>query len=678
MVLDVFRCSDLSQVQDADDTSHVPECSTEQSHDQESEHDDSTDHDNSGDSPQGPPTGMIELPRPDGLSTAAVVAILRQPPSSGDVLPRIPAGVKNNVYCVVDNSGNNERRRRGHNSIFDDDCGVWLSDKNRSTLFPYVCDEDGTLRRIFWIASKGAYCREVKVDGSRVYQPLSPQPVASSVITLRRYYVTLAANQSYKRRVTLLANASASLAVVEYFGEHVTGAPHGGNKNPQNVAPYVRTAAVTMDTVAEEIQKLPTQAAYNKLVQYMDPDLAPRDSAVVRNKKKRDAKQRRDDAGVQHCANFADEVQAVIGMAQCGPFVRTVEVTRHRVPNVIVYTDRQINDLKGFCFGGKEGSVLAFDKTYNLGSIYVTPSVYKNLALCRRRTNDNPLFMGPIFVHGHSDFAAYAYFFSHMSACVVACNQQQLTIGSDDEAAMRKAMQHAFPSASFVVCSRHLKENLIRKVDAVLGSRTAQRRALIDGLFGSEGANACTDVVSFDEAVRKYRQSVLSAAPADIASYVDSRIISMLRLNVVASRSAWTNNNCESVNHILKQSVQWRPQQLPDLIGKLSDLVWAQFVEADRAMCGRGDFFLSPTHAKHRLTVDAWKSMSAAQRSKATQACFKLASIPPVTSTDGGISVPLTPGAGKKPLQRKRKIAEKSTSVNKAPKVADASDSDFE
>jgi len=54
-------------------------------------------------------------------------------------------------------------------------------------------------------------------------------------------------------------------------------------------------------------------------------------------------------------------------------------------------------------------------------------------------------------------------------------------------------------------------------------------------------------------------------------------------------------------------------------------LVDAHHIEANRALCGRGKFMLAPSHAKHRLTVDRWKGMTAGQRRKASDACFKLA-----------------------------------------------------
>ena len=81
-----------------------------------------------------------------------------------------------------------------------------------------------------------------------------------------------------------------------------------------------------------------------------------------------------------------------------------------RVPHVVLCSERQLNEIKAFCFDKQCGSVLSFDKTYNLGSLYVTLGVYRNLALQRVGSGDIPIFIGPIFIHGNSDFATYAHF----------------------------------------------------------------------------------------------------------------------------------------------------------------------------------------------------------------------------------------------------------------------------
>jgi len=117
---------------------------------------------------------------------------------------------------------------------------------------------------------------------------------------------------------------------------------------------------------------------------------------------------------------------------------------------------------------------------------------------------------------------------------------------------------------------------------------------------------------------KAYPQNVFSECLASIVQYFKSCLHSLLCDNVVAGHPGWTNNNCESVNHAIKQYTQWRPQQLPDLIKKLWDLVCGQYTEADWELCGHGGLQLVPTYAKHRMTIDSWKSMSAAQRQKAT------------------------------------------------------------
>ena len=39
-----------------------------------------------------------------------------------------------------------------------------------------------------------------------------------------------------------------------------------------------------------------------------------------------------------------------------------------------------MTDIKSFCFDRINGSVLSFDKTYNLGNMYVTVGVYRKFA----------------------------------------------------------------------------------------------------------------------------------------------------------------------------------------------------------------------------------------------------------------------------------------------------------
>jgi len=157
---------------------------------------------------------------------------------------------------------------------------------------------------------------------------------------------------------------------------------------------------------------------------------------------------------------------------------------------------------------------------------------------------------------------------------------------------MRKAMTYAFHGALQVTCTRHLQSNSDKKLDSVVGRQSDERRAINSAIFGSDGLTSCDDVIFFDDKVKHICTDILSNCPTAMLQYFGSCVHSLLRDNVVTRR--WTNNNCKSINHVIKQYTQWRPQQLPDLINKLRDLVHGQYTEADRALCGRRDLQLLP------------------------------------------------------------------------------------
>lgn len=259
------------------------------------------------------PFGLYPLPGPDGLETEEAMQLLRAPTQNAIVLPRIPKGTKNNVYCLIDNSENEKRRISGHHSMFDDDCGPWQSSKSRCVTSPYVVDHQNGLKRIFWVASQQAYCNEGKVNGKRVYSPLDPQPLPDTVIKIKRYYVTLAANTEYRRRITTLIESDVAsehnVAIVEYFGEHVRDAPYHGNHND-----------------------------------YEDDDTA---HAVVNDKKVKDSKSQENAMETHNCESLA-EVHSDIPVLLDNGLISCTELQLKKVPLCSRYTDHHSSEVKIF------------------------------------------------------------------------------------------------------------------------------------------------------------------------------------------------------------------------------------------------------------------------------------------------------------------------------------------
>jgi len=143
----------------------------------------------------------------------------------------------------------------------------------------------------------------------------------------------------------------------------------------------------------------------------------------------------------------------VLAMAQTSKFVRSVEISDDHMPCVILYTDCQLRDVRAFSFDAHQGSVLVFDKTFNLGPVYVTVSIYRNLALHRETTGNSPAFFGPTFVHGKSDTDTHNKFFAQLASKFQEQDFHQLRLGLAEllfqwgvTASLLVAPQDKFPS----------------------------------------------------------------------------------------------------------------------------------------------------------------------------------------------------------------------------------------
>ena len=90
-----------------------------------------------------------------------------------------------------------------------------------------------------------------------------------------------------------------------------------------------------------------------------------------------------------------------MNILQTDDFVQSVVMDKNTTPSIILYRKNQIDFIRQLCFSRPDGSVLAFNTTFNLTKgLYATVSVFKNPCLVRRKTGDVPVFIGPIYLHG--------------------------------------------------------------------------------------------------------------------------------------------------------------------------------------------------------------------------------------------------------------------------------------
>ena len=247
------------------------------------------------------------------------------------------------------------------------------------------------------------------------------------------------------------------------------------------------------------------------------------------------------------------------------PFVQTVSHFKNKIPSCIYIVPRWtlcLDDIKWFCCSAphSQTTVLSFDKTFNLEQIHLTAAVFKNLSVTRTNTGDHPLFVGPMYLHGHSDYESHRHFFDHLSMKLEGSPRRPVT-GSDEERAMCNAMETAFPGGGRLSCMRYLQGNAQDYLKDKVGVCDTDRCAIIRDIFGKDGLSESDDELLFDCRLQTVLDTIDTLTPA-FTKYFKDTIVPLLQNNITVSRKvglqppprSWTNNNSESVNHVLKQA----------------------------------------------------------------------------------------------------------------------------
>jgi hypothetical protein len=284
-----------------------------------------------------------------------------------------------------------------------------------------------------------------------------------------------------------------------------------------------------------------------------------------------------------------------------------------------------------------------------------------------------------MFLHGDGKFETYLSFFSHLYGAMssdilttqIRTNDTLLT-GSDDEKAMVKALEIAFPKSKHIYCTLHIKENVRQRMISI-GVSDNKRKALVDMLFGPDGLSLAANEQELDDRITLLMQYARqSDLPLQVPDYLQQRIIPKLVNNCTLmwheswlSKLLWSNNNCESANHLLKMKTDWKPARILDLVNHLHELVRLQYADLRRALYGHGNYELRPPFTRHRVQHSVWLQATEARKQLMFESFLsdtgsKLTRSKVTTSKDGKLTVTSGKGVAKKNGQRKRPKSERS------------------
>ena len=149
-----------------------------------------------------------------------------------------------------------------------------------------------------------------------------------------------------------------------------------------------------------------------------------------------------------------------------------------------------------------------------------------------------------------------------------------MVVGSDEEAALTKAIKQCFPSSYHLLCTRHLQEIVHKYLSDKVGANTKTQKKILKDIFSEKGLASFTEETDFEVKAIKLADEYSILIPTFVKYF--NLIVEKIRHGILLPRQEhkwipidWKNNSCESINHIIKLSANWKTMKIPDLIEHL-------------------------------------------------------------------------------------------------------------
>ena len=146
-----------------------------------------------------------------------------------------------------------------------------------------------------------------------------------------------------------------------------------------------------------------------------------------------------------------------------------------------------------------------------------------------------------------------------------------------------------------------------------VGIPQKERKSISKFLFGENGIVTADSSFSFDKKSAVVFK-VVSKFPK-FAEYFRKRLKPTIENYVnTACRKApysqlWTNNNYESLNHIIKMAADWKSAKTAELISMLHNITLLHFKAQRRSLYGTGNYRLSGTFKIYFVSREYWHTL---------------------------------------------------------------------
>ena len=594
------------------------------------------------------------------LDSKEIVKIILSIEDKSCFLKKIPNGIKENVnfICILE-SNKGKKIKQYH-----DDCGAWENSSNKNACYNVTNESLEYIE----IDSNGKFFK--RSSRSKIKTPINPE----KVYILERNYRNLKRDKKYKRRISHIKSHNLDdIFFIEYIGKFPKFIKKHGNSKIE-CSEYLRTDLETYELFKDEVKnKDHIKKIYAEKVLENKP---PRDLKQLYNIKKSIS----DKPG-----NLADDIQRLISVQHTSEkkFIRKLYSDCFQSPCVILYNNSQLNLMKKI-FKSDRKIILGVDRTFNIGAVYATLIVFQLDFLLGKRSRRPAILLGAVFLHFDAKYSTYLTFFQHIKEMVEDLDSfeiggTELGFGSDEEKALLSAIKSVFPNSKKYLCAKHLKENLKRKL-RINNINNAEMRNIENTVFKklldvnneSEFDSISTDIIlqiSQNIPLRKYMENFIT----NLKNYV-------WKVNPL-NKLSWTNNACESYNHILKNFNNWKALKYTTLVENFEKLADLQACDLERAFYSEGLYFISEMYQSVVKSKAFWLSLSQLDKDKYISKFLDKIFVNNsknkkfLSSNDGKLIIPKSDAVARKPGIRRR-VGYKTTTIKKTKAANNNSKSD--
>ena len=202
---------------------------------------------------------------------------------------------------------------------------------------------------------------------------------------------------------------------------------HGNTKSTQPFSPTL--PSTTMDIKKKCVSSGPKEVVVNierssgGIFDASDPGQLPRNEQQISTFKRHTPV----NIGQKlSCQGKSNELYSIMLQAHLEEgnekFIRDVKA--YPEPAIVLASEQQLFDLDRFCCNAAQFSILTVDPTFSLGDFDVTPTTYRHLLLCSKRTSKPPVMLGPTVIHYRKNFSTYKF----LASCMLAQNRNLVAL----------------------------------------------------------------------------------------------------------------------------------------------------------------------------------------------------------------------------------------------------------